>query len=161
MEQYKLNSMNFVDTLRDLNAQRALSMNQIHLCYEIIRKEKSVVCALSAVSSVSPESAQQITRSLQKIEKEISKLGREEQKIRDYEEVLIQILELSVADCNLSAGISRRIDDIGEIYDKQGNVLISSDTALGATNVTISDMLVAQKVSEFFQIPINDINVVK
>ncbi len=160
MEQLKVNSLTFVDTLRELNVERAIELRKLSSLFVTIKKERTHIKAYSSALHIK-ENIDAVQSALETIENCLSRISLTEQRIRDLEETICQVLELCVAECNLSVGISRRIDSIGEIYDKQENIIISADTALGVTNVLVSDLLIAKKVAGFFGVPPQDINIVK
>lgn len=148
----------FVDTARTLYLVRESKRELLENANQVIR-QKTKEMAMFLETDYRQESQKIIMESAKEIYQMSEKVLKISGQIGDLEEALIEILELSVADCKISFNTPHKVDTLGKFFDKQTEITFSADKALEDTVVTVSELLAIQKVKELFGIKDSDVNI--
>lgn len=156
-EKINVNSLVFVDKLRELSIERDKLLSEVNSLLATV-KEENVKATSFAKSAHNKESIEMAATHFENVSSALSKISLRLKKIQDIEDILVQILELYCADGKLSFKVQRKVDGIGNIYDRQGELFLTPDVAYNSTQVSLTDLMVATNIKNFFEIPASDIN---
>lgn len=158
MEKIKINSKLFLDTVRTLYFLRETKLKLISECYQSI-KNKTKEISMFLETDYRKDSQVIIIKNAKDIASLSAKILKAESQIRDMEEIIIEILELCVADCKISFSTQNKINSIGEFFDNQDEINLSMDHSFDDTSVSLEELLSVKKVKDLFGIGDNDVNV--